>query len=107
MDRQFMTYVPLPWVDHDGGMNLSGMTLVSPDKAICARKGRRIVRLWYKDQIGKVLPKNIVHMIWQDRSDTRSLTEDATRKQFNTFVEGMIHEEIEDNANSSGEDSDT
>lgn len=64
----------LPWFgNHDGELYYSAMSL--SDVKVDKRRAFRIIRRWYKEQIGVVVDKQTLERLWKRRHVTRAVDE--------------------------------
>lgn len=62
----------VPWWDHMEELNYASITLVS-ENSVDKRVARRVVRKWYKHQIGRSIPKYLIERVWKRRHVTRPM----------------------------------
>lgn len=73
MTDTIMTQLWLPWFDDNDALQISTMNLCSPDK-ICRRLARRLMRNWYKHNIGRSVNKSMLDDIWSKRHVSKAYT---------------------------------
>lgn len=79
-----MVQLLLPWFSNaDGELNYSAMTLSEPGR-VDRRKAFRIMRKWYKEQIGITVDKLTLERLWRRRHTTYAIDPNS--------VEDYIHE---------------
>lgn len=82
-----MVLLALPWTDEHGHRQITRMTLAS-DELPDRRMAFRMVRNFYKHNIGRSVTKQVIEIIWKARVVTRSMTEE----DINIKLNEMAHE---------------
>jgi len=70
--RTQIVQLMLPWFDPAGSLNYAAMSLSEPGR-VDRKKAFRILRRWYKDQIGVTVDKHTLQIIWKRRHSTWAL----------------------------------
>ena len=73
-ERTQIVQVGLPWYSQEGELNYNAMTLSEPTK-VDKRKAFRIIRKWYKEEIGLDVCNNTLSIIWKNRHTTWAIDE--------------------------------
>lgn len=97
--RNQMVQLMLPWFgNHDGELYYSAMSITQPGK-VDRRKVFRLVRKWYKEQIGVTVDKLTLERIWRLRHTTWAVQE--------SNIEDYIHQLARDTYEETKAESDT
>lgn len=97
-ERTQIVQLMLPWFDPAGELFYQPMALSEPGK-VDRRKAFRIVRRWYKEQIGVTVCKGTLSRVWGARFTTYAMDADSMDHYFQAMAR-ETYEETEDNANS-------
>lgn len=101
-ERHYITMLMLPWFDERDELEYSTMSLTSPGRPVCARKARRLMRRWYKQAIGKVVPKEVLERVWSRKFVTRTRTEAENK----AYLDDLVTRHSEDTDDTIEDDTD-
>jgi len=68
------------------------MSFAVEESSVCKRKAFRIVRKWYKDDLGINIDKSALERIWQGRHETKSISEE----NLNLYLHDLAKETYEE-----------
>lgn len=75
-DERWLVQLWLPWFSPgDEELQYSSMTIGFEGK-VDKRLARRIMRKWYKEQIGRTIHKRTLERIWKRRTVQRAMSEE-------------------------------
>lgn len=90
-ERTQIVQLMLPWFDPAGELYYQPMALSEPGQ-VDRRKAFRIVRNWYKEQIGVQVCKTTLTRIWKRRFVTFAIDEESV----NNYFQDMARETYEE-----------
>jgi len=97
--RKQIVQVMLPWFgNHDGELYYSPMSFTKEGK-VSRREAFRIMRKWYKKEIGVNVDKKTLERIWKYRHETFAIDENT--------INQYIHDMARDTYEQTEDDSDT
>ncbi len=82
-----ITQLTLPWFgNHDDRLYLSSMSLTDPEGEVSRRKAYRLVRKWYREQVGITVCKKTLERVWKNRFTTTAMTEGSINQQLHDMA---------------------
>jgi len=96
--RTHMCQVLLPWYNEDDELAHTPMCFTMQGR-MDRRKAFRIIRRWYRLQLGITICKIALYQIWDTRHETFALDPNAINQYMHELaVESRNNEEIENNS---------
>ena len=96
--RSQVVQLMLPWWgQHDGELYFQPMTLTA-EGAVDRRVAFRIMRKWYKKNIGRSIRKDKLRVVWSTRFTTLAMTEDNVREYLHSLARDS-YEQIKEDPN--------
>lgn len=94
VDERWIVQVRLPW--HDGErMQFSAMT-IGFEGRVDRRLAFRMIRKWYKEQIGRTVRKDLMEKVWQVRLQQKAMTETDVQAKIDNMARRSYEEDQND-----------
>ena len=84
--RQYITQLFLPYWTFEDELDYMSMSLTTADGVVDRRQAFRIMRQWYKDHIGRSVPKEVLIRVWRRRTTSLGLTEQDMAEQLHRMA---------------------
>lgn len=94
-DKTQIVQLMLPWFDPAGELFYSAMSLSAPVK-VDRRKAFKIMRKWYKSQIGVKVDKQTLERIWKRRHTTWAIEQHTVEEYIHQLARETYEETIQE-----------
>lgn len=104
-ERTQIVQLLLPWFDPAGELYYQPMSLSEPGK-VDRRRAFRIIRKWYKEQIGVKICKTTLCRVWRVRFETFAMDAQSVDQYFQEMAR-ETYEETENDSDSGVQEEDS